>query len=80
VDSLTFYITIAPRQHGQRIGSNMMHMATATGLSIMDLHDVCIRIGEFRLVNKCVSPMELVNIICEDFREQVRLESASAFS
>jgi hypothetical protein len=58
------------------MGSPMMHMAAATGLSIMDLHDVRIRIGEYRLVNKFVRPMEVANMIGNNFVRQV-LHSAA---
>jgi hypothetical protein len=71
VDALTLHITVLPRHDGQRSGTPMMRVAAATGLSIMDLDDVRIRIGEFHLSNKFVRPAEVADMIANNFIRQV---------
>jgi hypothetical protein len=50
----------------------MVRLAAATGLSMMDLDDVRIHIGEFRLLNKFVRPEEAFDMVANNFTRQVR--------
>lgn len=71
IDALTLYITVLPRRDGQRAGTPMVRLAAATGLSMMDLDDVRIHIGEFRLLNKFVRPEEALDMVASNFIRQV---------
>ena len=72
IEALTLHITVHPRRDGHRTGTPMLRLAAATGLSIMDLDDVRIHIGEFRLGNKFVRPAEAANMVASNFTRQAR--------
>lgn len=71
VDPLEVYITVLPRQDGHRSGTPLVRAAAATGLSIMDLEDVHIRLGEFKLHRKFLQPQEAANMVVGHFRDKV---------